>query len=273
MKTPIGNRQSAIRKSSVFNLQSKMLTLSAIVAAGVVVFLAPLPPQPARLDTSGWAERAARTVPGAYHVHTTRSDGIGDRTAVAAAAARAGLTFVILTDHGDATRPPDPPEYLSGVLVLDAVEISTDQGHYVALDMPRAPYPLGGEAEAVVEDVRRLGGFGIPAHPDSPKAPLRSTDDRPAVDGIEWLNTDSEWRGQSRGRLARAGLTYVVRPGPAVASLFDRPATLDRWDDLTRFRQVGPLARADAHGGGGPRPVGPNRSLPRPAGDPSVEIT
>ena len=31
--------------------------------------------------------------------------------------------------------------------------------------MPAAPYPLGGEARDVVEDVRRLGGFGIAAHP------------------------------------------------------------------------------------------------------------
>ena len=118
---------------------------------------------------TGWDDLAARTIPGAYHIHTTRSDGHGDRAAVAAAAARAGLKFIILTDHGDGTRPPDPPAYIDGVLVLDGVEISTDAGHYVALDMPRAPYPLGGTADAVVEDVARLGGFGIAAHPDSPK--------------------------------------------------------------------------------------------------------
>ena len=46
------------------------------------------------------------------------------------------------------------------MLVIDAVEISTNGGHYVALDMRAAPYPLGGEAVAVVEDVARLGGFG-----------------------------------------------------------------------------------------------------------------
>ena len=54
----------------------------------------------------------ARTVAGAFHVHSTRSDGIGDREAIAAAAARAGLQFVVITDHGDATRQPDPPAYM-----------------------------------------------------------------------------------------------------------------------------------------------------------------
>ncbi len=57
-----------------------------------------------------------------------------------------------------------------GVLCIDAVEISTTGGHYIALDLPASPYPLGGEARDVVEDVQRLGGFGIAAHPDSPKA-------------------------------------------------------------------------------------------------------
>src|SRR4029453_19340395 len=99
-----------------------MWTLIAIAAVSVFVFLL-APPSPVRVDTSGWDALAARTVAGAYHVHTTRSDGHGDKAAVAAPAGRAGLTFVILTDHGDATRPPDPPEYVNGVLMLDAVEI------------------------------------------------------------------------------------------------------------------------------------------------------
>jgi hypothetical protein len=183
------------------------------------------------------------------------------------------MKFVILTDHGDATRPPDPPEYVNGVLVLDAVEISTDQGHYVALDMPRAPYPLGGAADAVVEDVHRLGGFGIAAHPDSPKPALRWTDDRAPIDGIEWLNADSEWRGEPRRRLARAGLAYFLRPGPALATLFDRPATLDRWDRLTRTRPVVTLAGMDAHGGVGRRTEDATRSLSGTIGIPAYEAS
>ena len=116
-------------------------TLAVVITVGVFLFLL-APPAPERVDASGWTDLAARTVAGAYHVHTTRSDGHGDKAAVVAAASRTGLKFVILTDHGDGTRPPDPPEYIDGVLMLDCVEISTDDGHYVALDMPRAPYPL-----------------------------------------------------------------------------------------------------------------------------------
>ena len=66
-----------------------------------------------------------------------------------------------------------PPRVVDGVLLIDAVEISTDDGHYVALDLPQAPYPLAGEGRAVAEDVRRLGGIGLLAHPDSPRAIAR----------------------------------------------------------------------------------------------------
>src|SRR5436309_12998804 len=130
-----------MRRSAIFNRQSA-IGVGTLAIACVLAFTLVVPPAPERLDTQGWSDLAARTAPGAYHIHTARSDGVGDKRDVARAAARAGLTFVILTNHGDATRPPDPPAYLEGVLCLDAVEISTDDGHYVAIDMPRAPYPL-----------------------------------------------------------------------------------------------------------------------------------
>src|SRR5260221_962324 len=151
--------------------------------------------------------------------------------------------------------------------------MSTDEGHYAALGMRRAPYPLGGAGEAVVEDVARLGGFGIAAPPDSPRPALRWTDERAPIDGIEWLNADSEWRGESRVRLAAAGLAFPLRPGPGVASLFDRPGTLDRWDRLTQTRRVVALAGADAHGGVGRRAEDSSRSLSGTVGIPSYDAS
>jgi len=185
---------------------------------------------------------------GAIHVHTARSDGAGTPERVAGAAHRAGLDFVVLTDHGDATRPPDPPRYVEGVLLIDAVEISTTDGHLIALGLPQAPYRLAGDARDVLEDVQRLGGFGIAAHPDSPKAELQWRDWKSPVDGLEWLNVDSEWRDESRMALSRALLTYWVRPGETLASLLDRPSrTFERWDVLAVTRPVVAVAGLDAH--------------------------
>ena len=113
--------------------------------------------------------RRRPAVRGAIHVHTRRSDGTGTPEEWPRPRPRAGLKFVILTDHGDGTREPARPAYRNGVLFIDAVEISTEDGHVVALGLPQTPYPLGGEARDVVEDVARLGGMSIAAHPGSPK--------------------------------------------------------------------------------------------------------
>jgi hypothetical protein len=207
-----------------------------------------VPPPSARLALPAPAAGDPPMVRGAYHVHSRASDGTGTLPEIAAAAARAGLRFVILTDHGNGFRRPAPPRYLGRVLCIDAVEISTTDGHYVALGMPAAPYPLGGEARDVVEDVARLGGFGIAAHPDSAKRELRWEAWDTDVDGMEWFNADSQWRDEPRWRLLPAVLQYLVRPTESVASLFDRPeGLLRRWDTLSARRPTVGLAAADAH--------------------------
>src|SRR5438876_10872405 len=194
-----------------------MLMAAWIAAVGVFVGLTI---QPRRLLLGAPADG---TIAGVIHIHTSRSDGSLAPDEIAAAAARAGLQSIVFTDHGDGTRKPDAPAYRSGVLCLDGIEISTTGGHYIALDLPPAPYPLGGEARDVVEDVRRLGGFGIVAHPDSPKPELRWRDWEAPFDGIEFLNLDTSWRvlaaggARSRVRLTEGLLTYPIRPAETIA--------------------------------------------------------
>jgi hypothetical protein len=209
-----------------------------------------------------------RIVVGGYHIHTTRSDGSGTVDDVAQAAARAHLAFVILTDHGNATRTPDPPMYRHGVLVIDAVEVSTSGGHIVALDLSApAPYPLGGEPRDVLEDIHRLGGIAIVAHPDSPSDGLRYTGPDSGFDGIEWLNMDSVWRGASTWQLLTAAARYGIRPPGALARLADRPEhTLRRWDTAAARGTVFGMAALDAHARIGWRTT-PD---PRPRTSPSV---
>jgi hypothetical protein len=215
-----------------------------VLVAGLGAALYLLRPAAPRALTDSASSRTR----GAIHVHSTRSDGGGDIASIAAAAARAGLAFVIVTDHGDATRSPDPPRYLSGVLCIDAVEISTEQGHVVVLDLPASAYPIGGEARDVLQDVERVGGFAIAAHPDSAKPDLQWRDNETPVDGIEWLNGDSEWRDETIPALTRALLMYPVFGSRALVTLLDRPGvTLARWDALTAQRRVVGVAAADAH--------------------------
>ncbi len=178
--------------------------------------LVSLPPSPAALAEG----EGDGTIAGALHVHSNRSDGRRSPDEISAIAARAGLKFIVFTDHGDATRQPDPPRYLAGVLCLDGVEISTTGGHYLAFDMPASPYPLGGEPRDVIEDVHRLGGFGVVAHPDSPKPELRWREWTAPFDGIEIVNPDTSWRvhlrepqWQPKLRLARGAPGVSIQAG------------------------------------------------------------
>jgi hypothetical protein len=193
----------------------------------------------------------------------------------------------VFTDHGDGMRKPDPPQYRSGVFCLDGVEISTSGGHYVALDMPAAPFPLAGEPRDVVEDVRRLGGFGIAAHPDSPKLELAWRDWNAPFDGIELLNPDTAWRmwtvqanvpGEqwpARRRLAFALLDYSFRPAEVMASLIQPSRAVEQWTTLLRRRRVVAIAGVDAHAKLAPRSADPGDSslaLPFPGYEPSFRV-
>jgi hypothetical protein len=224
--------------------RSRRLAALLLVATGAAVVVA-LPPAAIRIA----APADPLTVAGAFHVHSTRSDGRETIDQIAADASRAGMRFVIFTDHGDGTAPPEPPSYRSSVLCIDGVEISTSGGHYAVVGLPQAPYPLAGDPHDVVEDVHRLGGFGFVAHGDSPKTDLRWNDWDAPVDGVEWLNLDSVWRAARPTALVRALLGYWLRPPEALASLASRPESmLRRWDTLSRLRRVVGIAATDSHG-------------------------
>lgn len=221
-----------------------LLVVAAVLAAAVPAML----PSPVVTTPAPHWTPDGLTVRGAYHVHSVASDGTGTVEAIAAAASRAGLQFVILTDHGDGTRTPGPPRYRSGVLCIEAVEVNTTGGHLVVLGAAPSPYPLAGSPHAVLEDVHRLGGIGIAAHPGSPRPSLRWTGWDAPIDGIEWLNADSEWRDELLGSLGRLLLTYAFRPAESLASTLDRPdEALRQWDGLTAGARVVGLAGADAH--------------------------
>ena len=184
-----------------------------IVAGGaaIVLLLPPRaqPPAVAAHVRCGWP-----VVRGAYHVHSARSDGTGTLDEIAAAAARAGLQFVVLTDHGDGTRAPEPPAYRSGVLCIDGVEISTDDGHYVALGLPQ--HAVSARRAAARRHRRRAPLRRLWHSPRIRARRSRSCDGRDweaPFDGLEWLNADSEWRDEFWGSLGRVLLTYAVPAG------------------------------------------------------------
>ena len=192
--------------------------------------------------------RGRRTeVVGAVHVHTTHSDGAGSVEHVAAAARRAGLDFVVVTDHN--TFDAKPAEgYAGGLLLIVGTEISTHAGHLLALGIEEPGYRFPPSAPDVLRDVAELGGTAIAAHPTSPRDDLRwKAGTLPGGWGLEVLNGDTQWRTAPRLSLLSSLLVYPLRSRHALARLLTRPAALQLWDDLLSRRHAAGIAGADAH--------------------------
>lgn len=210
------------------------------------------------------ARRPARPPPpqgevrGAWHVHTTRSDGRGTLAEVVRAAKEAGLQFVVVTDHNILAREDEG--YRDGVLVVAGTEASTRHGHVVALGLPRALTkdeawgdPLGA--------IRALGGEAVLAHPLHPRRPFTGWGTG-SWRGFEVVSNDTAWyrvladRDAAKVALAVASLPWD--PPRAVLDLEDDPRDeLARFDaELRGARAAGEARRparvllcsADAHG-------------------------
>jgi hypothetical protein len=189
-------------------------------------------------------------VRGVVHVHTTLSDGGGTPQEVAAAARRAGLGFVVLTDHNNLEAKPFEG-YHDGVLVLVGSEISTAaSGHVVGIGLREDPaFRFSGDPRDALADVQYLQGAAFAAHPLSARPDFRWTAwDLPGPWGLELINGDSQWRAAGWGRLLRTAALYGLNPRYALLGSVTPPQeTLARWDQLLAARDVPGIAGADAH--------------------------
>ena len=155
----------------------------------------------ALLGWLGWGlavvrpERAARPPPargelrGAWHVHTTLSDGRGTLDEVVGAARAAGLQFVVITDHN--VLSPGDAGWHDGVLVIEASEASSRFGHVVAVGLPRALTRAECDGEPL-DVIAALGGQAVLAHPFHPRRPWSGWEREPWR-GLEVVSNDTAW--------------------------------------------------------------------------------
>jgi hypothetical protein len=185
---------------------------------------------------------------GVVHVHTTLSDGGGTPEEVMAAARAVGLDFVALTDHNNMDAKPFEGLH-DGLNVLVGCEISTVQGHLLALGLREDPaYRFSRSGLEDLEDVRDLGGFAFAAHPFSAREDLRWTGwELPGPWGLELINGDSEWR-RAGPRVLLVAALYGLNSRWALLQGLNAPdAALERWDEMLARRDVVGQYGADAH--------------------------
>ena len=189
---------------------------------------------------------------GNIHMHTVHSDGEGTFADLALAARRAGLDFLIVTDHNVLVKEEEG--YRHGVLVLVGEEVhdpdrKPEVNHLLCLGIQEDVAPLAKDPQAVIDAVNAQGGLTFLAHPIERSAPL-VPETYPWVDwrvrdftGIELWNYMSSLREFAVNKAMGLALSFFPKyfiEGPL-------PEMLSLWDDLLRDGKVVAIGGSDAH--------------------------
>lgn len=191
------------------------------------------------------------------HVHSIYSDGAATHSDIAAAAATAGLNFVIVTDHN--VRAGGLEAYYGRTLLLVGEEVhnvyrrpSANHLLVYGTDMEIVPYAFG-DTQTLIRTVSGRGGFCYLAHPIERGSRL-NPDWRamPWVDwpiegvtGIELWNHLSEFKQLLWCKPVAS--IYAHRPQWGIRGPYR--ATLRLWDELlAKGQRLAALGGSNAHG-------------------------
>ena len=192
------------------------------------------------------------------HMHTTYSDGSGSHADIAAAAIRAGIDAVIVTDHNVHVSGPED-YYVDGdrrVLLLVGEEIhdqarQPQKNHLLVFGANRELATQAWDLKRLLSAVKQAGGFAFIAHPLDPAAPAFKEDDISweewpiqGITGIEVWNGMSEFKALLKSKLH--SLYYAYYPKRIAQAPF--PEVLRRWDEmLAGGQRIAGIGGSDAH--------------------------
>lgn len=195
---------------------------------------------------------------GNLHMHTPYSDGAKWHSEIAEEAIRAGLDFIVVTDHNIWV------DGLEGyytnddgrVLLLVGEEVHNPRrqpqaNHFLAIGADKELSQHAYDPQTLIDATRAAGGYGFLAHPFDPDAPNFNEGslgwqnwDIDGYTGLEIWNYMSSFKGHlsNRFRAFRAALNperFINGP---------QPETLVKWDELLRDgKRVTAIGNSDAH--------------------------
>lgn len=192
------------------------------------------------------------------HMHTRYSDGSGTHKDIAAAALRAGVDAVIVTDHNILVDGFEGyyKEKNKKVLMLIGEEVhdqarDPQKNHLLVFGVNREMATFAQHPQNLINQVREAGGLAFLAHPDDPEAKAFNETDISWEDwsvqnytGIELWNALSELKTVVPTKLHGAFYAYF----PAFVANQPIPNTLSRWDELLATgKKVVAIGGSDAH--------------------------
>ena len=190
---------------------------------------------------------------GNLHIHTTYSDGTAEFGELAEAASKAGLDYLIATDHN--VYVGDHEGWYDDTLVLVGEEVHdparSEVNHYLALNVHEEMVSLAGDPQGLIDGVLARGGIGFLAHPYERSGRYAN---EPEIDWVDWgvkgYNGLEIWNYMSEFKshlpdLSRA-LLYAYVPKLAISGPY--PQALVKWDELLARHKVYAIGGSDAHG-------------------------
>ncbi len=192
------------------------------------------------------------------HMHTRYSDGSGSHADIAAAALRAGLDVVLVTDHNVWPRGFDGYTQSGDkrVLMLVGQEVHDQarvpqKNHLLIFGANRDLATFAHDPQILINAVREAGGICFLAHPFETDAPLFHEDDISWVDwdvhgftGIELWNHLSQIKDVLTS-YPRA-LFHILFPRFFARGPYRQ--TLQKWDELLAHkRRVAAAGGSDSH--------------------------
>jgi hypothetical protein len=187
---------------------------------------------------------------GALHLHTKYSDGGVEFPELIDVAIKAGLDFIVVTDHMSLRGRQEGFEGFSGQLFVVVGYEHNDidnKNHYLALGATRVM--KSGLPQQYIDEIRNDGGIGFLAHPverrhyfkDYPSYPWTSWEVT-GFDGIELWNQMSDWLEHLKSWFNFFRLFYPRR----FLARADKEI-VQRWDNYNRNGFKSAIGGVDAH--------------------------
>ncbi|NLI70447.1 MAG: CehA/McbA family metallohydrolase [Firmicutes bacterium] len=189
---------------------------------------------------------------GNVHIHSTYSDGTGTIEEIIGAANRAGLDFIIITDHRTRGGAAEEGKY-GHLMVIVGVELHEKANHLLAFGTRDPIDDYTDTPQKSIDAINRQGGLSFLAHPAETGSPLVTDGaafpwkDWSVKDytGIELWNYCSQWKAGALSVPKILFWYFFDRDGPIKKG---PPGELiERWDKLTRERKVVAIGGTDAH--------------------------
>ncbi len=196
---------------------------------------------------------------GNLHLHTTASDGTGTHDEVAAAAARAGLDFIVYTDHNvwvDGVEgwyhAPDSGRQILRLMGQEVNDQNLDPElnhllcHFVCSDLNS----VAADPQTLIDTATQRGGLTFLAHPIEFKG-------HKDVDLYPWISWDISgftgvelWNAMTdaKRRLKNVGIGLLGSYIPNWVLTGPFPEMLTKWDELlANGQKVVAIGNSDAH--------------------------